>query len=303
VLNLLPEIVTWLDEPLGDVSLLPTHLLSRFARNEVTVALGGDGGDELLAGYPTFAAERAVGVYRRLPRQARQLAEVAVNRLPVRHGNLSFDFKLKQFLRGASEVPPLAHQRWMSSFTGAEIETLLVERPNIDVEAEHLQRARGLAEGADGLARSLALYQDTYLPGDVLTKVDRASMACGLEVRAPLLDAELVETLQRLPSQYKYFRGQTKRILKHAVAPRLPASILRRPKRGFCVPVARWLSGPLAPLLHDLLGHERLALQGIFAPHEVARRIHEHHEGVRDHRKPLWTLLMFQLWYYHWVER
>jgi asparagine synthase (glutamine-hydrolysing) len=303
VLDLLPEIATWLDEPLGDASLLPTHLLSRFARTEVTVALGGDGGDELLAGYPTFAAERAGGVYRRLPRPARQLAEVAVNRLPVRHGNLSFDFKLKQFLRGASEAAPLAHQRWMSSFSGDEIRALLVEPPAVDVEVEHLQRAQGLARGADRLSRSLALYQDTYLPGDVLSKVDRASMACGLEVRAPLLDADLVDLLQRLPSHFKLVRGQTKRILKQSAAGRLPSSILRRPKRGFCVPVARWLRGPLGPLLDDLLGPDRLSRQGLFRPVEVARRIREHREGVRDHRKPLWTLLMFQLWYSHWIDR
>jgi asparagine synthase (glutamine-hydrolysing) len=303
VLDLLPEVATWLDEPLGDASLLPTHLLSRFARTEVTVALGGDGGDELLAGYPTFAAELGGGVYRRLPRPARQLAEAVVNSLPVRHGNLSFDFKLKQFLRGAAEVPSLAHQRWMSSFSGAEIRALLADPPAIDVEAEHLQRAQGLARGGDRLIRSLLLYQDTYLPGDVLNKVDRASMACGLEVRAPLLDAALVNSIQQLPSKYKFARGRTKRILKCAAATRLPASILRRPKRGFCVPVARWLRGPLGPLLDDLLGSARLTRQGLFRPGEVARRIREHRDGVRDHRKPLWTLLMFQLWYYHWIDR
>jgi asparagine synthase (glutamine-hydrolysing) len=180
---------------------------------------------------------------------------------------------------------------------------LLVDPPAIDVEAEHLERARGLAQGADRLARAQALYQDTYLPGDVLNKVDRASMACGLEVRAPLLDAALVDSIQRLPSWYKLARGRTKRILKRAAAGRLPSSILGRPKRGFCVPVARWLRGPLGPLLDDLLGPDRLARQGLFRPGEVARRIREHREGIRDHRKPLWTLLMFQLWYGHWIDR
>ena len=254
VLDLLPEVATWLDEPLGDASLLPTHLLSRFARTEVTVALGGDGGDELLAGYPTFAAELGGGVYRRLPRPARQLAEAVVNSLPVRHGNLSFDFKLKQFLRGAAEVPSLAHQRWMSSFSGAEIRALLADPARHRCRGGASPARQGLARGGDRLIRSLLLYQDTYLPGDVLNKVDRASMACGLEVRAPLLDAALVNSIQQLPSKYKFARGRTKRILKRAAATRLPASILRRPKRGFCVPVARWLRGPLGPLLDDLLG-------------------------------------------------
>jgi asparagine synthase (glutamine-hydrolysing) len=170
-----------------------------------------------------------------------------------------------------------------------------------DVEAEHLRRAAGLAAGADPLTRSLWLYQDTYLPEDILTKVDRASMACGLEVRAPMLDAELVDSVERLPAEYKYGRGRTKRLLKRAASGRLPASILGRPKKGFGIPVARWLRGPLFPLVERLLDRGRLERQGLFRPDEVTRRVGEHAAGVRDHRKPLWTLLMFQLWYDHWL--
>jgi asparagine synthase (glutamine-hydrolysing) len=302
VYELLPEVATWFDEPFGDASILPTHLLSRFARGEVTVALGGDGADELLAGYPTFEADRAALFFRRLPRSARALVGAAVGRLPVDHGDISCDFKLKQFFRGAGEPTPLAHQRWMGSFSGPELARLLVDGGGFDVEAEHLRRAESLAPGADRLARTLALYQDTYLPEDILTKVDRASMACGLEVRAPFLDAELVDTIQALPSVFKYGRRQTKRLLKRAAARRLPASILGRPKKGFGIPVARWLRGPLKPLMDSLLAPDRLARQGLFRPDEVARRIGEHQAGVRDHRKPLWTLLMFQLWYDHWLS-
>ncbi len=301
VFELLPEVAAWLDEPFGDASILPTHLLSRFARTEVTVVLGGDGADELLAGYPTFAAERAAGLFRRLPRPARALAGAAVGRLPVDHGNFSLDFQLKQFLRGASEPVPLAHQRWLGSFSGLEIARLLVEPAPLDVEVEHLHRAERLAPGADPLTRSLALYQDTYLPDDILTKVDRASMACGLEVRAPFLDTTLVDSIQALPAVFKYGRHQTKRLLKRAASGRLPAAILERPKKGFGIPVARWLRGPLAPLIGSLLDRERLQRQGLFRPEEVARRIQEHQAGTRDHRKPLWTLLMFQLWYDRWL--
>jgi asparagine synthase (glutamine-hydrolysing) len=300
VYELLPEVSGWLDEPFGDASILPTHLLSRFARGEVTVVLGGDGADELLAGYPTFEAERAAGLFRRLPRQAQVLAGAAVGRLPVDHRNFSLDFKLKQFLRGAAEPLPLAHQRWLGSFSGAEIARLLVGGDPIGIEAEHLRRAEDIRGGGDALSRSLALYQDTYLPEDILTKVDRASMACGLEVRAPFLDTGLVDFMQALPSAYKLGRRQTKRILKRAAASRLPASILARPKKGFGIPVASWLRGPLTPMVDELLGRDRLERQGIFHPEEVARRIDEHRAGVRDHRKPLWTLLMFQLWYDRW---
>ena len=127
-------------------------------------------------------------------------------------------------------------------------------------------------------------------------------MACGLEVRAPFLDAELVDFIQVFPPSFKFGRNQTKRLLKRAAASRLPASILARPKKGFGIPVAAWLRGPLAPLMAQLLGRERLERQGLFRPEEVARRIAEHQSGLRDHRKPLWTLLMFQLWCDHWLR-
>jgi len=302
VFDLLPEVAAWLDEPFGDASILPTHLLSRFARGAVKVVLGGDGADELLAGYPTFTAEGAAKFFRRLPRPAQALAGAAVGRLPVDHGNFSFDFKLKQFLRGAAEPLPLAHQRWLGSFSGAEIAALLVDGDPIGIEVEHLRRAESLKGGADPLSLSLALYQDTYLPEDILTKVDRASMACGLEVRAPFLDANLVDFIQALPSAFKFGRNQTKRLLKRAAAGRLPASILTRPKKGFGIPVASWLRGPLAPLMNQLLGRERLERQGLFHAGEVTRHIAEHQSGRHDHRKPLWTLFIFQLWCDHWLR-
>ena len=302
VLGLLPELVGWLDEPFGDASILPTHLLSRYARDEVTVCLGGDGADELLAGYPTFRASGAARVFRSMPRSARSLVGAAVDRLPVDHGNISFDFKLKQFLRGASAPEALAHQRWIGSFSGAELAELLAVPPSIDVEAEHLGLDEGTPHGLDRLTRSLLLYQRTYLPEDILNKVDRASMAVGLEVRAPFLDAELVEFLAALPAHYKYGRGTTKRLLKAAAAGRLPSSILRRPKKGFGIPIARWLRGPLSGLSDRLLDPARLRRQGLFRPEAVGRLVSEHRAGFRDHRKPLWTLLAFQLWHERWLD-
>lgn len=301
VRRMLPEVSEWLDEPFGDASILPTRLLSQFARESVGVALGGDGADELLAGYPTFEAERAAGLYRKLPRPARSMVEAAAARLPVSHRNFSLDFKIKQFLRGAAEAPPIAHQRWLGSFSGPELADLLVD-PVLDVEAEHRALAASIAPEADPLERSLALYQETYLPEDILTKVDRAGMAAGLEVRAPFLDAELVDDIHRLPSSYKYDGRQTKRLLKRAVAGKLPRETLGRPKKGFGIPVARWLRGPLAPWLDSLLGPDRIQREGLFRPEAVARLIGEHQAGVRDRRKPLWTLLMFQLWRDRWMR-
>jgi asparagine synthase (glutamine-hydrolysing) len=303
--DVLPMVARWLDEPFGDASVLPTHLLSRFARESVKVVLGGDGADELMAGYPTFEAERMAFLYRRLPKPAQSLAGAAVGRLPVDHRNLSLDFRLKQFLRGADRPPALAHQLWLGSFSGIEVSELLVDPPAVDVELEHLSRAQALADSVptktDALTQALLLYQDTYLPEDILYKVDRASMACGLEVRAPMLDTELVDFVEALPSNFKYGKGQTKRILKQAARGRLPASILKRPKKGFGIPVARWLRGPLSGLLHEALGTDRLARQGLFRPQTVARLVAQHDSGERDHRKPLWTLLMFQLWHEQWM--
>ncbi len=301
VLELLPDLTTWLDEPFGDASVLPTHLLSRFARESVTVVLGGDGADELLAGYPTFGIDRASRLFGRLPRPARQIVGAAVHRLPVNHGNFSLDFKLKQFLRGAGEPSALAHQRWLGSFSGAELIDLLQEPPTVDVEAEHLALSAGLAPATDSLTHSLLLYQQTYLPEDILFKVDRASMACGLEVRAPMLDTGLVDLMESMPPSWKLGAGQSKRILKEAARSRLPREILERPKKGFGIPVARWLRGPLGPLLDELLAPDRLRQQGLFRPEAVTRRISEHRAGVRDHRKPLWTLLVFQLWHDRWL--
>jgi len=301
VFDLLPEVAGWLDEPFGDASVLPTHLLSRFARTEVTVALGGDGADELMAGYPTFGAERASRIFGRLPGLAQSLIRRGVAQIPVDHRNLSFDFKLKQFLRGAGEPMALAHQRWLGSFAGGEIAALLVAGPPIDVEAEHLARMIPFRGSRDPLRSSLDQYQTTYLPDDILFKVDRASMACGLEVRAPFLDAELVDWLATLPPSYQRHQGISKRLLKRAAVGHLPASILGRPKKGFGIPVARWLRGPLAPLLHSLLEPGRLGRQGLFRPTEVSKIVREHLAGTRDHRKPLWTLLMFQLWHDQWL--
>lgn len=304
-LQLLPEVSNWLDEPFGDASILPTHLLSRFARESVTVALGGDGADELLAGYPTFAASRASRFFRSLPSPLRSMAASLARGLPVDHRNMSFDFKIKQFLRGASEIEALAHQRWIGSFSGPEIAELLEAGDPIGpggVEAEHLSRAASISPAADPLTRLLLLYQDTYLPDDILTKVDRASMACGLEVRAPMLDADLVDWAEQLPPSYKYGRRRTKRLLKAAVAGKLPTGIIHRPKKGFGIPVARWLQGPLSELLDRTLDPARLQRQGLFRPQIVSRYIAEHRAGLRDHRKPLWTLLMFQLWYERWLS-
>ena len=280
---------------------MPTTLLSRFARESVTVALGGDGGDELFAGYPMHQGHRAARLVRRVPPAAFGAIAAGVRRLPVSHRNFSLGFRINTFLRGASLSPPYNHAAWMSSFLPEEQSSLLTAEAWEAAEhgryaLDQFEAAWRTSEGAPEGVRIRYLDAAGYLPGDVLTKVDRASMSVGLEVRAPFLDRGVVELAFSLPDEY-HMRGLTgKRLLRDAMADALPTRVLRRPKKGFGIPVGRWLNGPLKELAWDLLGDEALRRAGLFRHQEVHRRLNEHHEGIRDHRKPLWTLLMFELW-------
>jgi asparagine synthase (glutamine-hydrolysing) len=299
MLDTLPAVVDWLDEPFGDASILPTYLLSQFTREHVTVALGGDGSDELLAGYPTFPADRLARFYR-VPRllHANVIVPLA-DRLPVSTANFSFDFKLKRFLRAAAAQEDERHPVWLGSFTPGEQAALLTAAPG-DPFAE--QRSVLATAGGDRLGKLIYLYAKSYLQDDILVKVDRASMACSLEVRAPFLDVELVDFLCRVPSRLKLHRLDTKHLLKRAMGDVLPPGIANRSKKGFGIPVAAWFKGELREALQDELSPERIRRQGLFEPAEVNRLVSEHLSGRRDHRKSLWTLFVFQLWHRHWLE-
>jgi asparagine synthase (glutamine-hydrolysing) len=299
MLDTLPTVVDWLDEPFGDASILPTYLLSRFTREHVTVALGGDGSDELLAGYPTFPADRLARFYR-VPRllHTNVIAPLA-DRLPVSFANFSFEFKLKRFLRAAASREDVRHPVWLGSFTPDEQAALLTAAPG-DPFAE--QRHMLTSADGDRLGKLVYLYAKTYLQDDILVKVDRASMACSLEVRAPFLDVELVEFLSRVPSRLKLRRFDTKHLLKRAMGDVLPPGIANRPKKGFGIPVAAWFKDELREALQDELSPERIRRQGLFETDEVQRLVSEHLSGRRDHRKALWTLFVFQLWHRRWLE-
>jgi asparagine synthase (glutamine-hydrolysing) len=300
MLDLLPAVTEALDEPFGDASVLPTYLLSRFTRESVTVALGGDGSDELLAGYPTFPAERAARLYR-VPRVLHKHVAVALaDRLPVSTSNFSADFRIKRFLRGAAAPSSTRHPLWLGSFSPGELDALLVRAP-----ADPLSDQRRTFEAAptrDGIERLIYLYATTYLQDDILVKVDRASMANSLEVRAPFLDVDLVDLVGRVPARLKLRRFETKYLLKRAMRDLLPAAIADRAKKGFGIPVAEWLKRELREPLLDELSPERLDRQGLFRSAEVQRLIAEHLAGRRDHRKQLWTLFVFQLWHRRWLE-
>jgi asparagine synthase (glutamine-hydrolysing) len=304
--NLVSEIGSWMDEPFSDPSLVPTYLLSRFTRKHVTVALGGDGGDELFAGYQMYAGLRWAELYKRVPLPLRAwVVEPLVRLLPVKTKNLSFDYKALRFVTGAKYDTVARHHVWFGSFTPEEQMQLLTQDALAASDVDIYAQARQIADecdSADLVTRMQSVDTRLYLAEDILTKVDRASMAVSLEVRAPLLDPRVAEFSASLPPNYKLRGQKTKFILKKAVDDLLPPFVTRRGKKGFGVPVAEWLKEKLRPLARDLLSPERIRRAGVFNADYVARLQDEHERGVANHRKLLWTLLMFELWHESFVE-
>jgi asparagine synthase (glutamine-hydrolysing) len=304
--NLVSEIGSWMDEPFSDPSLVPTYLLSRFTRKHVTVALGGDGGDELFAGYPMYTGHRWAEIYKRVPTVLRRgLIEPVVKLLPVKTKNLSFDYKALRFVTGAKYDAITRHHVWFGSFTPEEQQQLLTPEALAASDGDIYAEAQIIAAecNSDDLVTQMqSVDTRLYLAEDILTKVDRASMAVSLEVRAPFLDPRVAEFAASLPCNYKLRGLKTKYILKKAVHDMLPPFVTRRGKKGFGVPVAEWLKVKLRPLARDLLSPERVRRAGVFNPEFVARLQDEHERGVANHRKLLWTLLMFELWHESFVE-
>ncbi|HEX5965676.1 MAG TPA: asparagine synthase (glutamine-hydrolyzing) [Pyrinomonadaceae bacterium] len=304
--NLVGEIGSWMDEPFSDPSLVPTYLLSRFTRKHVTVALGGDGGDELFAGYPMYAGHRWAQVYKHVPSLLRTgIVEPIVRLLPVKTKNLSFDYKARRFVNGSKYDPVARHHVWFGSFSPDEQGQLLTTDVLGQTDSDIYAQAREFATECDHndlVTQMQNVDTRLYLAEDILTKVDRASMAVSLEVRAPFLDPRVAEFAASLPRSYKLRGLKTKYILKKAVRELVPPFVTRRGKKGFGVPVAEWLKVKLRPLARDLLSPERVRRAGVFNPEYVTRLQDEHERGVANHRKLLWTLLMFELWHESFVE-
>ena len=304
LLDILPAVGDFLDEPFADASIVPTYLLSRFTRRHVTVALGGDGGDELFAGYQTFLAE-AWGrlFFDHAPAGLRSAAAVVARWLPARSSYFSLDFKVNQFLQGGDAPGPKRHQRWLASFLPEQLPSLLAPGLARALTGDPLAAVEERARRGPAFAawdRLLDFYARFYLPDDVNTKVDRASGAVGLEVRAPFLDTALVDFACRLPPRMRMRWRSPKYILKHAMRGRLPDAILHRRKQGFAVPVAGWMREALAPALREELAPDKLRREGLFDPAFVAGLLDDHLLGRRDRRKALWTLYVFERWLARW---
>lgn len=303
-LHVLPDIM---DEPLADASVLPTYLLSKFTSQNVKVALSGDGGDELFAGYQTYQAHAIINYYDLLPGFLKTALKAVAYRLPVSHKNISADFKLKQFLKGAGVSSEIMFFIWMGAFIESEKKGLLSEdfkRELRDQNAyEDILRYISESRLTKNLERILYLSMKLYLQDGVLVKVDRASMANSLEVRCPLLDHEFVEFVCGLPMVYKLNGLKTKYLFKKAAKGILPESIIHRQKKGFGIPISRWLTSELKDFMLDYLSEEKIKRQGFFNYPYIKILIDDHVRKKMDNRKLLWPLLVFQLWHERFIER
>ena len=280
--NLLPGLLSRLDEPIADSSILPTWLLSGFTRRHVTVALGGDGGDELFAGYDPFRALRGAALYSKLmPKALHPALCLLAARLPVSHRNISFDFKIKRTLRGLAFPPPLWMPVWMGPLALPEIDDFFgdTNAPE-EIYSEAIEAWESAGIGADPIDRVLQFFTRLYLQDDILAKVDRASMLHGLEARSPFLDIEVVDFARRLPHSVKLRGGVTKWILKKALEPLLPHSIIYRQKKGFGMPIGAWLrEGELLPETPKTPAAKKF----------FEARLQAHQSGKSDERLFLWA--------------
>ncbi|MBY0586523.1 asparagine synthase (glutamine-hydrolyzing) [bacterium] len=298
----LEPVIAQLDEPLADPSILPTALLSEFAREHVTVALSGEGGDELLAGYDPFRALSVARWYRRfLPRRlAPALGSFVRKILPRSDQNMSLDFKLDRFLRGMGVSAEIQLPTWMGSFSLDQLTRLIPSRRDRlsaeEVFADVLAFGRQVRGG--DVDRALDFYQRFYLPNDILRKVDRASMMFGLELRCPFLDTAFAEYVNSLPAETKFARGVTKAIFKKGLRRQhlLPDQIIDRPKKGFGIPIARWLRTDLRSEVETHLVQDwPWALS--FIDSQGVRDLVRDHLSLRANRaKELWSLLVLSKW-------
>ena len=288
--SLLPEIAARLDEPMGDSSLFPTFLLCQKAREHITVAVGGDGADELFAGYDPFRALTACRFYRRLvPQPLHRAIQLVMARLPTSHRNMSLDFRIKRTLRGIGYPRPLWNPVWLGPLSPGDLEGLFQAPVDLDELYSEALAAWNSCESDDPVDKTLVFYTKLYLQDDILVKIDRASMMNSLEVRSPYLDIELVDFVRRIPSSYKFRNGRTKYILKEALKQLLPLKILYRAKKGFGVPIGRWFSDGSLP--YD--GGDR---SGSLNRRFVADRVQEHRAGRVDQRAFLWNAWLLDRW-------
>jgi len=306
-IDVLPKLVWHYDEPFADSSAIPTYIVSRLARQHVTVALSGDGGDELFAGYDRYRAVRLGAWFDRLPRAMRDAATANLwQRLPGSNRQKAISRRAKRLLQGLAFSPGRRYLEWIAIFNEARRAELYSDEfltwlPDHDPYA-FLDEAFSRACRRDRVTSTSLADLVTYLPCDLMTKVDVASMAHGLECRQPLLDYRLVEFAASLPLCLKIRARRAKRILIDTFGHRLPRSVRSRRKMGFGVPLDHWFRDDLGAYTREVLLDDRATGRGYFQPSAVSRLIDEHQQGVFDHGYRLWSLLILELWMRQWID-
>ena len=308
VLEVLPTLVEHYGEPYADSSAVLAYYVSRESRRFVTVALNGDGGDECFGGYERYVGMRLAEAYRKLPDFiSKQVLLKTIERLPVQgRGRWNRTARARRFLRGASLPVAERYSQWLSVFDATakgelysdEFRRQALGHETIDILAPWFAQANRLGT----VDASLFVDLMTYLPNDLLVKIDIASMAVSLEARSPFLDHRVIEFAASLPENFKV-RGLTKKyLLKRALKNFVPLENLNRRKMGFCVPIGEWLRGPMQSLARGTLLSEKALRRGLFRRARLEQMIGEHTSGRRDHAQQLWTLMMLELWFNRFID-
>lgn len=307
-LEILPTLVEHYGEPYADSSAIPTYYVSRETRKHVTVALNGDGGDESFAGYERHAAMRIAEQYHRLPRMLRKVViEGPANLIRTSELKRSRFRDAKRFLQAASMPKTERYFRWMSTFN-RDAKRDLYTRDFAQTVAEqnpsaYMDRWFARANGSGILDATLLNDLMTYLPNDLLVKVDIASMANSLEARSPFLDHKVIEFAASLPERLKMRHFETKSLLKKVAARLVPAEVVYRRKMGFGVPVGKWFRGEMKDFIRSVLLSQKALDRGIVRPEMLTRYVNEHILGERDHSFQIWTLLMLELWFQKFIDQ
>ena len=298
-------LLKFLDEPFGDFSIFPTYLVSKMAREYVTVVLSGDGGDELFAGYDTYIADKiAKKYYSRLPLGLRNgVLTKILDMIPPSSKKKGLINRAKRFVEGMKLPEDLHHTRWMIFLQEAEKELLYSRDMKSGIlEGDSYKFIRNYFSnvaynGSDEINKQMYVDIKTYLVDDILVKVDRMSMATSLEARVPFLDYRFVEFAATIPGKYKLQGKKTKVILKQAMEDLLPHEILYRGKEGFSIPIKNWLKKELKPLMMDTLAPDKIKREGFFNSQYIEKLVDEHLKGAENHSHRLWALIIFGRWY------
>ena len=293
------DVAYYSDEPFADAGALPVWFLSKLSRQRVTVALSGEGADELFGGYITYRADHLAGYARLLPEAARRSLLGVLNYWPVSDEKISFEYKMKRFLEGSLLSPDEAHVYWNGSFSRAQQTEMLLKTNDTEVQ-DLFESDLPAANGNGSLRRFLAFDQRYYLADDLLQKVDRMSMAHSLEVRPPYLDHRMIEFAASLPDRFKVSGRCHKLILKRMMRSKLPKSVLRRSKTGLDIPTHDWLRGPLRSYLEETLSAAAVKENGLFRPETIERLKCDHMERRANLGYHLWGLMILFLWMKHW---